>query len=87
MNEGQIEIDEDFAIAARYDRRARIDALCVDRSSLYAYGHGWPLPPWSPEGRRREQAIARRFGPRSEVTWSERLEAWRAFARGPGRAS
>ena len=53
-------------------RAARIDQLSVDRSHFARYA----LPIASPEMARSEQRLERRFG-RSDVTTSERLEAWR----------
>ena len=55
-------------------RAARIDKLSVDRSHFARYA----LPIVSPEMARSEQRIERQFG-RSDVTTSERLEAWRHF--------
>jgi len=56
-------------------RKAKIDALSVDRSHLAHY----PLPRWSPDGERGDQRIQRRF--RSDPTIAERIDALRRMMR------
>ncbi len=60
------------------DQRARVDALSIPRWYLTRC----PIPRWSPEGEKREAALA---AIRHEVTVAEKREAWRTLFQQTGQ--